>query len=103
MSRHDEWNKDLNKGWNKTGVEIYNHSKGKRYEMLVDFERGGYEILRPRVCEEDDDFPEFMGESILGEMGTQALERYGISDGSIKMEFMEHEKGMLSVYFIDTK
>ena len=74
----------------------------KNYQIPAMFNRCGRKILCGRDCEEDDDFPELVGKDILLDMANRALKYYDLDNGSIEIDFMTHEKGLLDVYFTDT-
>lgn len=100
MKKHEEWDSDNEKYWNKKMVEISKGTDGMVFIMFVTFERGGCEIFSPRCGVEDDDHPDLVGEDILNNMAKRAAKMAGLRlNNTVAPVFYANEKGSLSAGF----
>ena len=101
MKEHNEWGYDNEKYWNRKLVEIEQNGDYTSYTMYVSFDKYGREIFRARDDgEEDDDFPELVGEDLLRNMTKQSAKKAGFTlDSTVTSIISPNEKGSLSVGF----
>ena len=76
-------------------TEHYTGDKNGRIDVNIQFEREGDKIFRPRCGVEDDDYPDYVGASIINPIIRNAL---GVAT-DITPRVQVEEKGYLTVMF----
>ena len=76
-------------------TEHYTADESGRIDVNMQFEREGEKIFRPRCGVEDDDYPDYVGSSIINSIIRNALG----SATDIKPAVQVEEKGCLTVEF----